>query len=194
MSYRIEYAHRTFRVDGSEFPDAQDRYIVLAEGGDSNCYGFDNKRSWSWGAIAIGRLEEVLEDGCLLAASCESEGLRLKGRTLRPEGYLRVLREQMRNAQPTSSAMQRLGLYCRTEMDDETDVLLRSLPGAGRTNERDWNKSPLSSTTSQRTASRISACSSRSTPRSGVTITPGILSTAATSDVPSHALPGRGLF
>lgn len=116
---------------------------VLGEGGDSNSYGFDNKRSRSWGAIAIGTLEEVLEDGCLRAASCESEGLRLKGRASRPEGYLRLLREQMRNAQSTCSTPYRLGLYCRTEMDDETDVLLRSLPGAVRTNERDWNNKPV---------------------------------------------------
>ncbi|MGE8450892.1 MAG: hypothetical protein ACN6OP_09820 [Pseudomonadales bacterium] len=143
MSYRIEYAHRTLRVDGSEFPDAKDRYIVLAEGGDSNCYGSDNRRSRSWGAIAIGRLEEVLEDGCQLAAACESEGLRLKGRALRPEAYLRLLREQMRKAQPTCSARYRLGLYCRTETDDETDMLLRALPGAARTIERDWDNKPV---------------------------------------------------
>ena len=94
MSHRLEYQWAAFLVAGAPLGLAEDRFIVVIEGGDSNVYDTQTgRRSRSWDACMAGTRNEVLRQAVDMAGACEGGSLQPHGRHCTPESYIRRIRQ-----------------------------------------------------------------------------------------------------
>lgn len=107
MSYHLEYRYLVSRVPAEELADGIDRFFVCIEAGDSNCYDHSGpraRRSRSWRVGMLGTLEDIMEQACYYAVGCE-EGLRVQGKTMTAESYIKKIRNLVEAAIASGSSV-----------------------------------------------------------------------------------------
>ena len=99
MSYRLEYQWVALRVAGAPLGFAEDRFIIVIEGGDNNLYDARCRRSRSWNACMVGTRNAVLRQAVYMAGACEGGSLQPHGRHCTPESYIRRIRRLLDHAE-----------------------------------------------------------------------------------------------
>ncbi len=87
-----------FRVADTHNRMDEDTYLLCELGGDSNCFDMSGRRARDWSAVVIGPEWQVIGRCCQLAGDCSGGMLKLRGRTVKPEAYIRAYRKAIANA------------------------------------------------------------------------------------------------
>lgn len=123
MSYEIEYNHQAILVDMEAGFAAQQKlapgrvgvdpneawyyqgksHLVLVEEGSSNCYDEKGNRARSWRLGPRGR--DVLIQVIKVSDAAEREMVRLKGRCLSAEAYIKHYRKLLNDAAPLDASL-----------------------------------------------------------------------------------------
>lgn len=126
MSRHIEYRYLAVRIPGKDLADGMDRFFICIECGDNNEYeslSRNARRARKWSVKMLGTLDDILEQACYFAVSCESDGMRPLNRCCTAEAYIRRIRSLVDCARVTDAAIYAtpisLGYECGVGSNDD---------------------------------------------------------------------------
>lgn len=112
MSHWIEYQSACFLIPDGFRGVKGTRFLIASEGGSNNLTqrtpGGQERRVREWYVSMVGRRDDVLRQAVRIAGDCEGMSLRLKGRTITPEAYIRRTRRLL--AKPRTDADEHISL------------------------------------------------------------------------------------
>ena len=106
MSYEIEYKREAYYLENEQNKFNEKDFIVFVQEGSNNCYEISwsgrQKRERSWKIIQKGWEYSIIQEICYRSGFCEGGSLKLNGRDVTPESYLKLYRKLLKSAKPFS--------------------------------------------------------------------------------------------
>lgn len=103
IAFRLHAVHHSHATLKPHIPEGyslfgDDHYVLVEEGGSSNVFDANDRVVRDWYGVASGATWEAMQEVVRVSASCEGGSLKLRGKWIKPEGYIGAWRAAIKAA------------------------------------------------------------------------------------------------